>query len=95
MASTLTISLTPELKELVDSKVRSGRYGNASEVIREALRNWERGDETEDPELEQLIDQGLASPLVPATEQVFSLIRSRSRQSTRRRRARRARRAKR
>ncbi len=32
------ISLTPELEELVRAKVESGRYNNASEVIREALR---------------------------------------------------------
>jgi antitoxin ParD1/3/4 len=32
------ISLTPELESRIKSKVRSGLYNNASEVIREALR---------------------------------------------------------
>ena len=32
------ISLTPELERLVNEKVDSGLYNNASEVIREALR---------------------------------------------------------
>ena len=32
------ISLTPELENAVKSKVQSGLYNNASEVIREALR---------------------------------------------------------
>lgn len=32
------ISLTPELESRVKAKVNSGRYNNASEVIREALR---------------------------------------------------------
>ncbi|WP_321402106.1 type II toxin-antitoxin system ParD family antitoxin [Maridesulfovibrio sp.] len=32
------ISLTPELEAQVKSKVQSGHYNNASEVIREALR---------------------------------------------------------
>jgi antitoxin ParD1/3/4 len=32
------ISLTPELEEAVKSKVASGLYNNASEVVREALR---------------------------------------------------------
>jgi antitoxin ParD1/3/4 len=32
------ISLTPELEARVKSKVNSGLYNNASEVIREALR---------------------------------------------------------
>jgi len=32
------ISLTPELESRVKSRVKSGLYNNASEVIREALR---------------------------------------------------------
>lgn len=35
------VSLTPELQEIVKSKVESGLYNNASEVIREALRFME------------------------------------------------------
>jgi len=34
----MNISLTPELEHIVKSKVDSGLYNNASEVIREALR---------------------------------------------------------
>ncbi len=34
----LTVSLTPELAELVASAVASGLYGSASEVIRAGLR---------------------------------------------------------
>ena len=34
----MNVSLTPELEKLVESKVRSGRYQSASEVIREGLR---------------------------------------------------------
>jgi antitoxin ParD1/3/4 len=36
---TMNISLTPELMQLVQSKVASGMYNNASEFIREAIRN--------------------------------------------------------
>jgi antitoxin ParD1/3/4 len=35
------ISLTPELESRIKSKVESGLYNNASEVIREALRFME------------------------------------------------------
>ncbi|HKE01491.1 MAG TPA: type II toxin-antitoxin system ParD family antitoxin [Planctomycetota bacterium] len=34
----MNVSLTPELERLVQSRVASGRYSSASEVIREALR---------------------------------------------------------
>jgi antitoxin ParD1/3/4 len=34
----MNVSLTTELEELVNEKVRSGLYHTASEVVREALR---------------------------------------------------------
>ncbi len=34
----MNVSLTPELEKAVKAKVASGLYGNASEVVREALR---------------------------------------------------------
>ncbi len=37
----MNISLTPKLESLVRSKVESGYYNNASEVVREALRLME------------------------------------------------------
>ena len=38
------ISLTPELEDRVKSKVESGMYNNASEVIREALRFMDQNE---------------------------------------------------
>ena len=38
------ISLTPELEASIKKKVASGYYNNASEVIREALRFWEKNE---------------------------------------------------
>jgi antitoxin ParD1/3/4 len=35
---TRNVSLTPELEAFIDNRVASGRYGNASEVVRAALR---------------------------------------------------------
>jgi antitoxin ParD1/3/4 len=40
----MNVSLTPELEQLVHSKVKSGRYLSASEVIREGLRLLEERD---------------------------------------------------
>lgn len=34
----MNVSLTPELEQFVQTKVQSGRYNSASEVVREALR---------------------------------------------------------
>lgn len=60
--ATLNVTLTPELKDFVEAKVRSGRYQDTSEVIRDALRTLEAGQsQSEDPSLERLIDAGLAS----------------------------------
>jgi antitoxin ParD1/3/4 len=39
------ISLTPELETQIKQKVASGFYNNASEVIRDALRFWEKNEE--------------------------------------------------
>ncbi len=73
--STITVSLPPELRDLVESEVRSGMYGNISEVVREAFRVWEAGDQTEDPELEALIADGLESATIPWTASAQKAIR--------------------
>jgi antitoxin ParD1/3/4 len=41
----MNVPLTPELKQLMEYKVKSGRYQYASEVIREALRLLELRDQ--------------------------------------------------
>ena len=41
----MDINLTPELEQLVQSKLKSGHYGSASDVVREALRLLEQRDE--------------------------------------------------
>lgn len=58
----MNVNLTPELEQLVQSKVQSGRYNSASEVVREALRLMEQKDELRAVQLRTLrsrIDQGL------------------------------------
>ena len=76
---TISVSLTPELKDLVEGKIRSGQYANTSEVIRAALRTWAQHDQAEDPKLEALIEEGLQSPARRLTPQVIAQIRRQAR----------------
>ncbi|MBE7520842.1 MAG: type II toxin-antitoxin system ParD family antitoxin [Burkholderiales bacterium] len=60
----MNVNLTPQLEELVRSKVASGLYTSASEVVREALRLMDEQDRLREAKLEQLrsdVRQGLAS----------------------------------
>ena len=59
----MNVHLTDELEQLVQAKVKSGRYNSASEVVREALRLMEQKDELRAIQLQELrkhMDQGLA-----------------------------------
>ena len=60
----MNVHLTPELEELVQDKVRSGRYNSASEVVREALRLMEQRDQLlllRKEEIRKKIKEGLES----------------------------------
>lgn len=50
----MNVHLTPELEQLVQTKVQSGRYNSASEVVREALRIMEQRDELRWIQLQEL-----------------------------------------
>lgn len=52
--TTVNISLTPELDAFLQSRVQSGRYQTASEVVREALRLLERQERDRDDGFEAL-----------------------------------------
>lgn len=51
----MNVSITDQLAEYVRSRVKSGRYNNASEVVREALRRMEQDEQ---------LKMRLASPTV-------------------------------
>ena len=60
----MNISLTPQLEALVKTKVESGLYGSASEVVRDALRLLEERDRRQFMRVEELraeIKKGLDS----------------------------------
>ncbi len=60
----MNVNLTPQLEDLVRSKVASGLYTSASEVVREALRLMDEQDRLRGAKLDQLrgdVRQGLTS----------------------------------
>lgn len=40
----MNLSLTPELEKFIQTKIESGMYTNASEVVRDALRHMSDSD---------------------------------------------------
>jgi antitoxin ParD1/3/4 len=70
---TRNVNLTDELDRFVAKKIKSGRYENASEVVRAGLRTLEREEQLHGAKLAALrtaIDEGDASGV--ATGNVFA-----------------------
>lgn len=66
----MNVSLTDELEAVIEQKVKSGLYNNASEVVRDALRRafcqpCELNLEEDSPELADLVRAGVRSPHLP------------------------------
>ena len=76
----MNVSLTDELESIIEKKVKSGLYNNASEVVRDALRRafcQPQGLDLEEdsPELATLIREGVNSRHTPHREgDVFKLL---------------------
>ena len=76
----MNVSLTPELEQLIHTKVESGLYLSASEVVREALRLLEERDRVNMMKLEELrraiqigIDQADRGELLDGPEVIAKL----------------------
>ncbi|MBZ0186441.1 MAG: type II toxin-antitoxin system ParD family antitoxin [Candidatus Obscuribacterales bacterium] len=50
----MNVSLTPELEQLIEERVKSGLYNSASEVVREALRLLMERDQIKQMKLDEL-----------------------------------------
>ncbi|HEV2989738.1 MAG TPA: type II toxin-antitoxin system ParD family antitoxin, partial [Candidatus Angelobacter sp.] len=73
---TRNVNLTPQLDRFVIKKVKTGRFENASEVVRAGLRSLEREEREYEAKLAALrsaIDDGDASGI--ATGDVFARVR--------------------
>ena len=71
----MKVSLTKELESLVEDKIKSGRYVDASDVMRDALRALELRDAYESPTLEAAIFEGVRSKHRPYTRRTLDRIR--------------------
>ena len=58
-----SFALGDHFEKFIDAQVTGGRYNNASEVVRDALRLLEDQERRRQLELRQLIEQGRASEL--------------------------------
>jgi antitoxin ParD1/3/4 len=83
--TTLNVSLTPELEDLVSKWVASGRYQSASEVIRQGLRLLQEQEMSREAALDRLrnqinlgLDQAERGELLDG-EEVFEELERRSR----------------
>lgn len=75
----MKVTLTEELKMLVKEKVRSGRYADESDVMRDALRALELRDDFESPALEAALLEGVRSPHRPYGKATLNRIRTAAR----------------
>lgn len=73
----MSFALPETMRDYIDTRVRSGQYGNTSEYLRDLIRQDQRSEAAR--RLSELIADGLASgPARPFTHDVLEEIRVRS-----------------
>lgn len=71
----VNVSLDKNLRAYIDYKLKSGGYGNASEVVRDALRHMKAAEDAAGPGLEAALLKGLDSPKKPIGKAYFKTLR--------------------
>lgn len=76
--ATMNISLPDQMKEWVETQAKSGKYGNASDYVRDLIRHdQERTDKT--AEFQRLVQEGIDSGISPLTpEEILAEIKRRA-----------------
>ncbi|HJU18026.1 MAG TPA: type II toxin-antitoxin system ParD family antitoxin [Stellaceae bacterium] len=75
----ISVALPPEMVSDVRNAVASGEYASASEVIREALRDWRRKRHVASLEIEEtrrLVREGIDSGPGVDADRVFARLRA-------------------
>jgi antitoxin ParD1/3/4 len=79
-AEKISITLTPEMNRLIKQRVEAGDFASSSELIREALRVWQKQEEEHQQRIAEIRARIKSSmddprPSLPA-EEVFERLRS-------------------
>jgi antitoxin ParD1/3/4 len=84
---TRNINLTPQMDKFVESRIRRGRYANASEVLRAGLRALDQAEKEDQAKLDAIRAAVLAGEQSGVAEgDVFGELRDRVRMRARMRR---------
>ncbi len=78
----MNVALSKYYEDMVGDLIESGRYGNASEVVRAGLRALEKAEQQAAlniPDLDSKLLAGVRSPARPLTDADFDRIRARTR----------------
>lgn len=81
----MQVTLTRDLEDFIARKVKTGGYANASEVIRDALRNFRTKDdpaETDSRELAEMLLPAVRGRHRPLTAKHFDQLRLRARRKS-------------
>jgi putative addiction module CopG family antidote len=80
----MQVKLTKELAAFIAGKIETGDYADASDVVRQALRDLKSKEdpaEAESQELAELLLEAVRGPHRPLTARHFDQLRARARQS--------------
>ena len=70
--ATMNVSLPDKMKQWVEEQVQTGRYGNASDYVRDLVRRDQERAEARD-EFERLVEEGIASGVSDLTlDEIFA-----------------------
>lgn len=75
-----SIALTPEMAAMIRSLVESGEYASASEVVREALRDWKHNRAQRQRAIDEIgraWDAGMESGPASDGEETFARLQNR------------------
>ena len=77
--ATMNISLPDQMREWVEAQTKSGRYGNASDYMRDLIRH-DQEREAKIAHMQKLVDEAIASGVSDLTfDQVIERARAKAR----------------